>query len=320
MKVLITGASGFVGEALGRELATRGQFSVVGCIRKPVNDLTFPVVVTGDLVDFDGWDDVLTGVDVVVHLAARAHVLKGPAEESLDQFRRVNVDVTGRLAESALRVGVKRFVYISSIGVNGAGTGAQPFTEAMAPSPETEYGLSKLEAENKLKSLLGNTDLELVVIRPPLVYAGNAPGNFRRLLKLVRAGLPMPVRRVSNQRSMLALENLVDFIVCCTAHEAAAGETFLVSDAEALSLPEILTAIGSGMHRPIRLFSVPTRLLAFGASLIGKKAVYDQLCGSLVVDASKARVILDWQPPVSPRDGLAKAGQDFMGGVIGSPH
>ena len=311
-KVLITGAGGFVGSALVEYLASSSGCSVVGCVRTATPGLGFQSYETGDLVEFDRWDEALESVDAVVHLAARAHVLKEQTANALEQFRIMNVDVTVRLAEAALRAGVRRFVYVSSIGVNGAATSGNPFSEGMDPAPETDYAISKLEAEEKLKSLFSGTGVELVVVRPPLVYGGKAPGNFRRLLQLSSIGLPLPFARIGNQRSMLALDNLVDFLGCCIHHNNAADQTFVVADRESLSLPEIVTAIGSGMNRKIRLFPVPVKALAFGAALVGKRSEFNQLCGSLVVDTQKVHDVLGWQPPVSARTALVEAGREFL--------
>lgn len=311
-KVLVTGAGGFVGSALVEHLASSRGCPVVGCVRRASPGLGFQPFETGDLVEFDRWGEALENVDVVVHLAARAHVLKEQTGNALARFRQVNVDVTARLAEAALRAGAKRFLYISSVGVNGAATPAGPFSEDMDPAPESDYAISKLEAEEKLKSLFAGTDMELVIVRPPLVYSGKAPGNFRRLLQLSGIGLPLPFAGVSNQRSMLALDNLVDFLDCCIHHENAAGQTFLVADSDALSLPEIITAIGSGMNRKVRLFAVPVKALSLAAALVGKRSEFNQLCVSLVVDVRKAHEMLGWQPPVLARPALAEAGREYL--------
>ncbi|MEN5035225.1 SDR family oxidoreductase [Pseudomonas sp. TWI929] len=313
MKVLVTGAGGFIGQALCKCLEGAEDIEVVGAVRAlPAQALgRSQLVAVGDIDEHTDWSQALAGVSVVVHLAARAHVLNEQSKDPLTEFRRVNVDGALALFQQAIDAGLKRFVFISSIGVVGGSTQGKPFTETTPPAPHADYACSKFEAEEALKALSQSSGVELVIVRPPLVYAAHAPGNFARLLKLVALGVPLPFGYVSNQRSMVALENLVDFIALCVCHPAAAGETFHVSDDEDVSLPQMLTLLGRGMGRRVLLLPVPTGLMAIGAQLVGKKNVYTQLCGSLQVDASKSRLLLGWRPPISAEAALMQAGEHF---------
>ena len=312
MKVLITGASGFVGTALVDELLARGHHEVVGSVRNALKAKPCELVETGDLSDSTDWSKALAGVDTVVHLAGRAHVLGDTSANRLNEFRRVNVDATVNLAKTAARMGVRRFVFVSSIGVNGGKTDANPFTEANKPNPTADYAVSKREAEQKLQALLSGTELELVIVRPPLVYAGHAPGNFRRLLAVIAAGLPLPFGRVRNLRTMIALENLVDLLIRCIDHPRAANEVFLCADDESLSLPEIVRLIASGIGRRVWLVPVPVFLLVLASSLFKRRSVIDQLCGSLVVDNQKVKHSLNWKPVVDARSALIAAGRNYL--------
>ncbi len=309
-RCLITGASGFVGRHLFQRMDLLG-LPVRGASRQALG-------ATGDWVQVDvrggstDWRAALLDCDSVVHAAGRAHVLKEQACDPLALFREANVDVTLALAEQALMMGVKRFVFISSIGVSGNVTSTgQPFTEQQRPQPHAPYAVSKLEAEQALTRLLAGTSMELVIVRPPLVYASHAPGNFARLLGLVHRRLPLPFGSVENARSMVALENLVDFLMCCLRHPSAAGQTFLVADGEDLSTAELIRVLADGMGHTPRLVPVPTALLALGARLTGRMSMYQQLCLSLQVDTSKARSLLGWRPPVCARTALRQTSRNW---------
>lgn len=311
--MLITGASGFVGKALCLEAVSRG-LTVRAASR---SESTFPSAVECVFVeDINGstdWHDTLTGCDVVAHLAARAHVMHDTTAEPFTEFRKVNVDGTLNLARQAASAGVKRFVFISSIGVNGAETFSTPFVVQDEPAPHSPYAVSKHEAELGLRALALETGIEVVIIRPPIVYGPNAPGNFGSLIRWLSHGLPLPLGVVSqNRRSLVALANLVDLILTCMHHPKAANQTFLVSDGEDLSTTELLQKMGNAMNRPVRLLPVPVSLLSCAARFLGKTAMAQSLLGSLQVDISKTCTLLDWKPPVSVDEGLRRAAQQVL--------
>jgi nucleoside-diphosphate-sugar epimerase len=312
-RVLLTGATGFVGRAVQQRIVADAYYDLTVAVRCMVAvPSTVRAVQVADLTAHTDWSEALQDVDVVIHCAARAHVLVEDAVDPLIEFRKTNVDGALVLAQQALAAGVKRFVFISSIGVNGASTELAPFTENSFPAPHAPYAVSKLEAELALQKLCAESAMELVSIRPPLVYAAHAPGNFARLLKLVRFGLPLPFSLVRNQRSMVALENLVDFVLCCAVHPAAANQTFLIADNQPVSTPQMLRYLSAGMGKHLLLLPVPVSLMRVAAKLVGRKALFDQLCGSLEVDASKARQLLGWTPPVSVEEAMRKTAKAYL--------
>ena len=307
-KVLVTGASGFIGRALVDALHANGC-NVVGSMRCPID---FSWASSSPLLGDDNadWRIPLEGCTVVVHSAGRAHILNDRVADPLSEFRRVNVAGTLQLAEQAASVGVHRFVFLSSIGVNGASTSAgNRFLWDDRYNPQNAYALSKCEAEQGLWCIAAKTGLEVVVIRPPLVYGSNAPGNFGSLMRWLRHGIPLPLGAIHNQRSLVAVDNLVNLIVTCLTHSAAVNQTFLVSDGEDVSTTELLRRMGQAMHRPARLIPVPSRLLAQAAALIGKADMAQRLCGSLQVDIEKTRILLGWKPPLTLDEGLKKAAE-----------
>ncbi|WP_339461944.1 NAD-dependent epimerase/dehydratase family protein [Pseudomonas sp. EA_105y_Pfl2_R69] len=310
MRVFVTGANGFIGTALCQHLANRGA-CVHGLVRADLPDEVGVVYHSGALEDRALLLSCLVGVDCLVHLAGRAHVMR-EGGESLTAFRAVNRDATLSLARIAQEAGVKRFVFVSSIGVNGAETFAKPFDEYSEPEPHADYALSKLEAEQGLKSLLAGSGTELVIIRPPLVYGIDAPGNFARLLKLVATGLPLPLRGVDNRRSIISLENLVGFISLCIEHPAAAEQLFLVSDGKDISTAEMVRALALGMDKRPLMLPAPDALLKLGARLLGKESIYTQLYRSLQVESSKARRLLGWQPEENTLEALEKVGRLYI--------
>jgi len=258
------------------------------------------------------WSSTLLGVNVIVHTAARVHVLRDSAPDPLVEFRRVNVAGTLTLARQAVDAGVRRFIFISSIGVNGAETFETPFTAEDKAAPHLPYAVSKHEAELGLRQIAQETGLEVVIIRPPLVFGPGAPGNFNRLLLIVNRGVPLPLGAIHNRRSLVALDNLVDLIVTCLNHPAAANQTFLVSDGEDLSTTVLLRRAAAALGRSARLIPVPALVLRAGARLLGKANFAQQLCGSLQVDISKTRNLLGWTPPVSVDDMLKQTARDFL--------
>jgi nucleoside-diphosphate-sugar epimerase len=309
MKVLVTGANGFVGQALCARLDQAGH-QVVPCVRRPGGMSDEKVV--GDIDGATRWTEAVEGCQTVVHLAARVHVMHDKAADPLDEFRRANVVGTLNLARQAAAAGVRRFVFISSIKVNGESTTpGHPFTERDAPAPQDAYGVSKSEAEQGLQALARETGIELVIIRPPLVYGPGVRANFLALVRAVARGLPLPLAAVDNRRSLVGLDNLVDFIRVCLTHPAAAGQVFLVSDGEDLSTPGLIRGIARALGRPPRLLALPVWMLKIPAVLLGRRATLDRVCGDLQVDITKARTILGWRPPVSVSEGLAQVVRDL---------
>jgi nucleoside-diphosphate-sugar epimerase len=312
MRVLVTGATGFVGRTLAKELRARTGYSVHTSVRRSnhsVDGLAQSTFVC-ELAPETDWTQVVSGTDVVVHTAARVHVMNDKAVDPPAEFRRVNVDGTLNLARQAASAGVRRFVFISSIKVNGEVTLAgHPFAADDVPAPQDAYGISKLEAEQGLKQIAVETGMAVVVIRPPLVYGPGVRANFQTLLRTVAWGLPLPLGSVDNRRSLVALDNLVDFIVTCIDHPRAANQTFMVSDGEDISTPELIRRMAHAMGRPARLIPMPVWLLKAGATMLGKRDMVQRLLGSLQVDIEKASRLLDWRPPISLDQGLKKVAE-----------
>jgi nucleoside-diphosphate-sugar epimerase len=306
--IMVTGASGFVGSALCSELLRRGH-AVVAVVRRLGERVPAVTYIEADLADPASFADGLPQVDCIVHLAGRAHMLDDKAADPLAAFREVNRDASVRLAERALQAGVKRFLFVSSIGVNG-NSNSQPFEVDDRPNPVEPYALSKWEAEQGLWQVQHETDREIVIIRPPLVYGPSAPGSFGSLLRWVASGVPLPLGAINNKRSLVGIDNLVDLIIRCIDHPAAANQVFLAGDGEDLSTTELLRGVAEAMGRPARLIPVPAALLSLGATLLGKRAVAQRLLGSLQVDISKARDLLGWEPPVSVEEGLRRCVRD----------
>ena len=311
--ILVTGATGFVGRALVlRLLAEDESRRVAVAVRRGGQQWPERLLprVTGDLEPSTDWSVALGGVSAVVHCAARVHVMSDTAADPLAEFRRVNVQGTLNLARQAAAVGARRFVFVSSIKVNGEATQLGcPFTADDAPAPLDAYGVSKMEAEQGLREMSAQTGMEVVIIRPPLVYGPDVKANFAAMMRWLRRGIPLPLGATHNQRSLVALDNLVDLIVTCLSHPAAANQTFLVSDGEDVSTTELLQRMGQVMNRPARLIPVPAGLLTQAAALMGKRDVAQRLCGSLQVDIQKTRQLLSWKPPLTLDQGLKKAAQ-----------
>ena len=299
IRVLVTGATGFIGSALLVHLAALPHVSAMGTARSGVGHGSGAnLVPIGAITPDTDWSAALEHQDVVVHLAAMVPGAKPGA--SLDEYRQVNVAATLNLARQAVAAGVRRFVFLSTIKVNGEGTGPdQAFTPADKPDPQGSYAFSKSEAESGLRQLAAQTGLELVIIRPPLVYGPGVKGGFLKLIKLTRSRLPLPFALVDNRRSLLGLANLVDFITLCIEKPAASGHTFMVADAEDLSTPELLRRLGQALNRRVRLVPVPVSMLEAGARLLGCQALAQPLLGSLRVDAHAASTLLGWQPRTS---------------------
>lgn len=310
--VLLTGGTGFLGRALLQRLSTIDKRPLIAAARmsKPHFPASVKVEHVGELREDTDWTACLRGVEVVIHCAARAHVMSDETGDPLAEYRRVNVQGTLALARQAAKVGVRRFVYISSIKVNGEGTESNTAFHANdVPAPEDAYGMSKREAEQGLVVLARETGMEVVIIRPPLVYGPGVKGNFASMVRWVRKGVPLPLGAVHNKRSLVALENLVDFIVLCADPDRsprAANEVFLISDGEDVSTTELLRKVATAYHVRPRLLPIPARWIQTVARLLGKGAVADRLLGSLVVDISKAQELLGWRPVISMDEQLKK--------------
>jgi nucleoside-diphosphate-sugar epimerase len=303
-RVLVTGASGFVGKALVSEMLRLG-FSVTAAIRGQSLAVACPVV---RIERYDEALPPLDAYDCIVHLAARVHITTAANVLDSGQFRLVNVQGTLHLARAAAAAGVRRFVYLSSVKVNGESTlPGKPFTESDVPDPQDAYGLSKLEAEVGLRVIAAETGMQVVIIRPPLVYGPGVKANFAALIGLVGRAKVLPLGAIRNQRSMLALDNLVHFILTCVLHSRAANETFLVSDGHDLSTPDLVRGLAAVLGVKVYLPKVPVWLLAVGALALGRPGVVSRLAGSLQVDISRARELLGWAPPVPVQEGLRRA-------------
>lgn len=311
--ILVTGGSGFVGSALLMQLLKDGfeaRASARSSLSTELKGVQYHQI--RDMTASTDWNAALIGVQVVVHCAARVHVLQDDATDPLQAYREVNVNGTLNLARQAAQAGVRRFVFVSSIKVNGEATQpGQPFFAEDVPAPLDPYGVSKLEAEQGLREIEAQTGMEVVIVRPPLVYGPGVKANFASMMRWVARGIPLPLGAIQNARSMVALENLVDLMVTCLTHPAAAGQTFLVSDGEDVSTTELLRRTAQAMGKKALLLPVPASVLELGASLLGKRAVAQRLCGSLQVDIEKTRRLLGWSPPLTLDQGLKKAVEDM---------
>lgn len=308
MKILVTGANGFVGKALCATLQQTGD-DIVQAVRVQGSADQIDV---GNLSAETNWQPALAGCDCVIHLAARVHVMDDKAGDPLAAFRAINVDATMHLARQAVAAGVRRLVFVSSIKVNGEETFARPFTAFDTPAPQDPYGQSKLEAELALQALAQASGLEVVIVRPPLVYGPGVRANFLNLMKLVNKALPLPLGAVHNRRSMVAVDNLVDLLSVCSRHPNAAGGIFLVSDGQDVSITQLLRHLAQAMQRRSWLLPIPAGLLSFVARMLGKAAVANRLLGSLQVDIRHTRDCLQWQPPVSLQDALQHTVTHFL--------
>lgn len=312
-RVLVTGASGFVGQLLCEEML-RQKLQIVASVN---SRCSFPfgvdLVAVGAISGKTNWTDTLHDVNAVIHLAARVHVMHDADIDPLAKFRAVNVDGTLNLARQAAEAGVRRFIFLSSIKVNGEQTlPGKQFTEIDKAAPQDAYAISKWEAEQGLLEIAQKSRMEMVVIRPPLVYGPGVKANFLTMMRWLNKGVPLPLGAIHNQRSLVALDNLVDLIITCLDHPAAANQVFLAGDGEDLSTPELLRRLGLAMGKPARLLPVPVALLQAGAALLGRRDMAQRLCESLQVDISKARNLLGWNPPISVDEGLRRTAQSYL--------
>ena len=300
--VLVTGANGFVGRVLCAQLAASG-FKVRKAVRTPDSGSPDTVAV-GDIGERSDWRAALTGVSHVVHLAARTHVLRETAADPIAEYRKINVQGTERLARSVAELGIRRLLFLSSVKVNGERTEKRPYAENDVPRPEDAYGASKWEAEQALARVAAETGLEVVVLRPPLIYGPGVKGNFLRLMNFVARGLPLPLGAIANRRSLIYAGNLADAIVKALAAREAAGKTYLLNDGEDVSTPALVRLLARSLGVKSRLIPVPLAVLGLAATLAGKREELARLAGSLQVDSARIRRELGWQPPFTLAQGL----------------
>ena len=313
--ILLTGATGFLGGGLLARLAFQGNHHLTVSVRNFTN--ISPAIGQQCLVPHLGaevsWQHAVESREVVVHCAARVHVMNAQSSSQLAEFRKVNVEGTLNLASQAAAAGVRRFIFISSIKVNGEETTlGMPYFADAQPAATDPYGISKMEAEQGLRAIAATTGMEVVIIRPVLVYGPGVKANFLSMMRWLHRGMPLPFAAIHNRRSLVALDNLIDLIVTCIDHPAAANQTFLVSDGEDLSTSDLLRRMGAALGKPARLLPVPSRLLESGALMLGKQALAQRLCRSLQVDISKTRELLAWSPPVGVDEALRRTAVHFL--------
>ncbi|WP_288077675.1 SDR family oxidoreductase [Pseudomonas sp.] len=314
MKVLLTGASGFVGGGLLEKLSHRQDVDLLLPVRRELPNLpgrSKSVVIEG-FNSKNNWSELLHSVDLIIHCASRVHVMAETSENPLAEYRETNVEGTLNLARQAIAAGCRRFVFISSIKVNGERTlKGVPFSAADVPAPTDPYGVSKMEAEDGLRALVLGSSMEVVIVRPVLVYGPGVKANFLNMMRWLKKGIPLPFGAINNKRSLVALDNLVDFIIVCSEHPNAANQTFLISDDEDLSTTQLLRRMAIALGRRALLLPVPASLLILGARLLGRESLSQRLCGSLQVDIEKSKTLLDWRPSVSVDDALRKTALSF---------
>ncbi|WP_444931359.1 UDP-glucose 4-epimerase family protein [Microbulbifer sp. SSSA002] len=315
-RILLTGASGFVGTALLSQLRKAG-YPVLPVYRRETEG-GFQIT---DLSSNTDWSDALVDIDTVIHTAARVHVMEETAANPLAEFRRVNVEGTIKLAQQAASAGVRRFIYLSSIKVNGESTDNRaPFNADEQCEPLDPYGLSKKEAEEALLELAGSSGMEVVIIRPPLIYGPGVKANFQSMMRWLSRGVPLPLGAINNRRSLVSMGNLVDLVRVCISHPNAANQVFLVSDDMDVSVTDLLRGLSCALGCNARLLPVPQSLLTSMLKVIGKGAIAERLCGSLQVDIAKTKELLDWTPPMALGEGLASAAQAYcQAGTSKSP-
>lgn len=315
MKILVTGATGFVGRALLADLKQDAAYQVCALTRHGSASLD-PEIQQFRVESINGiarYSELLVGIDVVIHTAARVHQMHDRAVDPYSAYQEINVTGTLSLASAAAQAGVQRFIFLSSVKVNGeTSRPGHPFEADDLPAPHDPYALTKYEAELKLLDLAENTGMEVVIVRPPLIYGPGVKANFHRLMTLVHKGYPLPLRLIDNRRSLVSLGNLVSLIQRCIDHPQAANETFLVADGEDVSTPELIRRIASAMHLPCRMLPITPLLLRTGAMLLGRSAEAESLLCNLQVDITKTRQLLGWQPPETISDALDATVMDYL--------
>lgn len=312
--VLLTGATGFVGSALTERLHQR-HYTVRAAVRRISDTLPSAIqqITIGDLLPDTAWIPSLDNVDTVIHLAARVHIMRDTATNPLTEFRNTNTVATINLAQQASTHGVRRFIYLSSIKVNGENSRlGTPFTAEDEYIPTDPYGLSKYKAEQGLRKIAASTGMEVIIIRPSLVYGPGVKANFLSMMQWLQKGIPLPLGAINNQRSLVALDSLVDLITTCIDHPNAANQTFMISDGEDISTTELLQCMGQALGKPARLLPIPQGFLTTSLKLLGKEAIARRLCNSLQVDITKTREVLGWNPVINVDEALAKTAQYFL--------
>ncbi|WP_077530405.1 UDP-glucose 4-epimerase family protein [Vreelandella utahensis] len=312
--ILVTGATGFIGQRLVARLTEHEGWDVLAAVRHHAKAHWFArSFVTGELSGNTQWQPALTGVSTVVHLGARVHVLKAERADPLAEYRRINTHGTLNLAQQAAAAGVKRFVFLSTIKVNGSfSSPGRPFTADDTPTPADPYSQSKAEAEQGLREIANQTGMELVIIRPPLVYGPGVKANFATMMRWLNRGLPLPLGKTENRRSLVAVDNLVDLIATCTTHPAAANEVFLAADAETVSTTELLVRTSKALGRSPRLLPVPPSIMKVAANVLGKHCLYERLFESLELDTTKTHERLQWTPPLTLTEALERTAEAFQ--------
>jgi nucleoside-diphosphate-sugar epimerase len=315
MKVAVTGSNGFVGSAAVTHFARSG-YQVIAQSREGTTTLDLPKNVRPFKANFDDcirWPDDLIGCTTILHAAARVHQVRDSAIDPLVEYRKVNLQHTLALARAAASHGVKRFVFLSSIKVNGEWSAPnKPFTASDSPAPVDAYGISKYEAELGLRDIASQTGMEVVIVRPPLVYGPGVRANFLTMMRWLHRGIPLPLGAIHNQRSFVGLGNLVSLLDTCLSHPAAANQTFLASDAHDLSTTELLKALALALQVKSRLMPIPQRWLEQTLEVLGRGDMAQRLCGNLAVDTEKTSQLLGWTPPVSLEQGLRGTAEHFL--------
>lgn len=312
--ILVTGATGFVGRFLCARLLDEG-LRVRGTLLASENHTLLAANVEPVAVEPLGpdtsWGRALADIDTIIHLAAHVHVMDDPVLNPLTEFRTVNTAGTGQLAREAARANVKRLVFVSSVKVNGEGS-PTPYSEGSCAQPVDPYGISKWEAEQALREIEAETGLEVVIVRPALVYGPGVKANFLNLMKIISRGIPLPFAAIRNKRSLIYVGNLADALAACAAHPEATGKTYLVADGEDVSTPDLIRHTAFALGSPARLFPVPASLMRLAGTLIGKRPAIDRLLGSLTVDSSAIRRELGWRPPFAMEEGLLETAKWFL--------
>lgn len=304
--LLITGANGFIGRALILKLALQTNHFIRASVRKKIIQFPNQIQVSEnmDASANTNWTDVLKDIDIVVHLFARVHVMDDKVADPLLEFRSINVNATIALAKKAANLGIKRFVFLSSVKVNGESTLHKPFREVDLPHPQDAYATSKWEAEEALRKISKDTGMEVVIIRSPLVYGPNVKANFLKMMQYIKRGVPLPLGAIQNKRSLIGIDNLIDFIVTTISHPKAAHQTFLISDDEDISTTDLLRRVGKHIGKPARLIPLDPKILSFIFNILGRQDFGNRLLGSLEVDITKAKKLLAWSPPKTLDEGL----------------